>query len=120
MKALISVLLFSVGIFHSSLAKPVPIPSFPGGPKALQNFIYHHLEYPPLALELGLEGKLIMQLSISEKGKIEAVKIVKGIGAGCDAEGLKMVYKMPDWIPANLDGQPVKTKVRIEIVFRMR
>jgi protein TonB len=64
------------------------MPSFNGGEEAMQNFIDSHIIYPNIARENGIQGKVVLSFVVMEDGSIQHIKVLKGIGFGCDAEAL--------------------------------
>ena len=89
---------------------PMPV----GGIKAIQENII----YPEVAKKTGIEGKVFVQAYIDESGKVEKVKILRGIGGGCDEAAVKAVYKTK-FTPAKMNGKYVKVQVSIPIVFKL-
>ena len=66
-------------------------PVYPGGGKALTEFIYQHLQYPATAVEAGVEGVVLVEFDIDYKGRVVATRVVQGIGHGCDEEACRVV-----------------------------
>ena len=98
---------------------PEILASFPGGDDSLYCFISRTLEYPITAIEEGIEGKVFTQFIIEPSGKITNIKVLNGIGGGCDEEALRVFSLMPDWIPASNRGVPITTEQRLAITFNM-
>lgn len=93
------------------------MPQFPGGEKAMYDWLYAHLNYPESARERGVAGSVWIRLVVSETGKVKNVKVARGIDPECDAEALRTVRSMPDWIPGRQDGQRVPVYYTLRIVF---
>ncbi|MCS7035930.1 MAG: energy transducer TonB [Saprospiraceae bacterium] len=66
-------------------------PEYPGGPKAMSQFIYSQLRYPPEALAAGVEGRVVVECDISDAGEVVATRVLKGLGYGCDEEAVRVV-----------------------------
>ncbi len=66
-------------------------PEYPGGPKAMTQFIYQHLRYPGEALSARVQGRVIVECDISDKGEVVGTRIIKGLGHGCDEEAERVV-----------------------------
>lgn len=66
-------------------------PIYEGGIKAMKNFIITHLQYPETALKNGIEGTVSLRYSVNHKGEVIKVKIISGIGHGCDEEAERLV-----------------------------
>ena len=94
-------------------------PSFPGGDEARSKFFVENIKYPPEAMKNHVTGKVFITFNVTKNGKITDVKIIKGIGAGCDEEALRVVKMMPNWIPGELKGKPVATNFVIPIKFAL-
>ncbi len=93
------------------------MPQFPGGEKAMYEWLYAHLNYPESARERGVSGNIWIRLVISETGKVKNAKVARGIDPECDAEALRTVRSMPDWIPGRQNGQKVPVYYTLRIVF---
>ena len=93
------------------------MPQFPGGDKAMYEWLYAHLNYPESARERGVAGNVWIRLVVSETGKVKNAKVARGIDPECDAEALRTVRSMPDWIPGRQNGQKVPVYYTLRIVF---
>jgi TonB family protein len=69
-------------------------PEYPGGPKAMTDFIYQHLKYPPEALEARVEGTVLVEYDINYQGKVVDTRVLHGLGHGCDEEACRVVRMM--------------------------
>lgn len=76
------------------------------------------IQYPEEAKDLNVEGRVIVQFVVTQDGAVEDVQVVKGIGAGCDDEALR-VTKTLKFVPAKKDGAPVNTQLTLPITFRL-
>jgi len=97
-----------------------PMPEFPGGKKAMMQFLAENLQYPQTAIEEGIQGKVYVNFTVMKDGTIDNVKALRRIGSGCDEEAIRVVRKMPKWKPGMIDGQPVNVKFNIPIVFQLQ
>ena len=93
--------------------------SFPGGNRALREFLSKNLKYPKKAEEEGVQGRVVCQFELDEKGYISNIKVVKPIHPLLDAEAVRVISIMPRWIPAIQLGEPVKTRYILPITFRL-
>ncbi len=93
------------------------MPQFPGGEKAMYDWLYAHLNYPESARERGVAGSVWIRLVVSETGKVKNAKVARGIDPECDAEALRTIRSMPDWIPGRQNGQRVPVYYTLRIVF---
>jgi len=89
------------------------------GMKAFYHYIQENLKYPDEAKKLGVEGKVFVQFIVDEKGKLTDVKAVKGIGAGCDEEAVRVIKEAEAWNPAMVVDIPVKTRMIIPITYKL-
>lgn len=94
-------------------------PQFPGGNTALQQFLSENIIYPEDAKNQQIEGTVIIQMRISESGKVSHVKVKTKVHPSLDAEAVRLVNSMPDWEPATLDGNCIRTKRLIYVSFSL-
>lgn len=94
------------------------IPSFPGGYKGLQKYFDDNLEYPTDAQDQGVEGTVRIGFTVDENGKLMN-PMVEGNneGYGLDEEALRVIRKMPTWVPGKINGKAVKTKFTLPVKF---
>jgi len=95
------------------------MPTFPGGAAAMLHFIDKNLQYPAIAKTNGIHGMVVVEMIIEKDGSISNVKIIKGLGAGCSDEALRLVKSMPKWTPGtNRDGFPTRVRYSLPIRFK--
>jgi len=95
-------------------------PEFPGGKKALQEYLSRNIRYPAAAAEAGLEGQVVVAFVVDERGEIAEAKIIRQLGGGCDQESLRVVNAMPKWKPGRKNGRAVKVYYLVPVSFRLR
>lgn len=95
-------------------------PSFPGGDKARLKFLQQNIHYPSEALSRHLEGKVIISFIVEKDGTISNLKVLNGIGGGCDDEALRVAGLMPKWNPGEQSGVPVRVSFNMPISFRLQ
>jgi protein TonB len=95
------------------------MPEFPGGEDALGHYIQKNLRYPSYAAENQIEGSVQVEIIINEDGTTQNSKVIKGIKGGCDEEALRVLTKMPRWMPGKQNGNAVKTYYTISIPFKI-
>jgi periplasmic protein TonB len=93
------------------------MPAFIGGEAALFKYLKDNIRYPKIALENGIKGKVIMQFVVNTDGSIQDIKVMRGIGGGCDEEALNAIKKMPAWKPGRMNGRPVRVKYTLPVSF---
>jgi TonB family protein len=94
-------------------------PEFPGGTKELMTFLAKNIKYPAPAVRASVQGKVFVQFVVNKTGNISDIKILKGIGFGCDEEAVRVVSIMPKWKPAEQRGQPVAMQYNLPISFML-
>jgi len=82
----------------------VKMPEYPGGEEALVRFLGKNIVYPMSAKTSGIQGTVYVSFDIDINGGLSNIKIIKGIGGGCDEEALRVVNLMPKWKPGNRKG----------------
>lgn len=82
-------------------------------------FLYKNLEYPQSAIDQKLEGTVILQFHIDEKGEIISPKVIKDIGSGCAEAALNVLDIMPTWIPGYQRGVPAKVLMTLPVRFKL-
>jgi protein TonB len=93
------------------------MPQFPGGDSELYKFIRNNLRYPTAANEMGISGKVTLNFVVDREGKITRIKVVRGIGGGCDEEAVRVISKMPAWSIGKQGGKPVAVSFTLPISF---
>jgi protein TonB len=93
------------------------MPEFPGGDEALAEYLENNLEYPEPAVKNDIKGTVIVTFIVKKSGKVTNAKVVRGIGYGCDEEALRLVNGMPQWIPGEQRGKPVRVQFNLPIRF---
>jgi protein TonB len=94
-------------------------PEPPGGMSAFYQYIAKNLKYPSQARRMGIEGKVFVQFVVDKDGSITEVQAVKGIGAGCDEEAVRVISRAQKWKPGKQRGRPVKVRMILPITFRL-
>ncbi len=95
------------------------MPEFPGGVNALMSYLSENITYPEQAKKDGVHGKVFISFVIEKTGKVNNVKVLRGIGEACDAEAVRVVKSMPDWKPGLSEGKPVRVQYNIPIKFAL-
>ena len=97
-------------------------PTFLGStdPKVfLEKWVYAYLKYPQEAVRNGVQGRVLVDFVIDEKGKMTDVKVLKGVDPLLDAEAVKVVSASPDWKPARLQGRKVRSEMSLYVEFKL-
>ena len=91
-----------------------------GGMAAFYKYVGSKMKYPPQATRMGVEGKVYVEFVINRDGSIVDVRVVRGIGAGCDEEAVRVVEASPAWNPGKQRGKPVRQKYTLPIQFKLQ
>jgi protein TonB len=95
------------------------MPEFPGGMVAWGKFLNKNLNYPSMAKDANVTGRVTVSFVVEKNGEITDVKILRGIGAGCDEEAIRVIKKSPLWKAGIQNGRPVRVSYVMPIVFRL-
>lgn len=95
------------------------MPSPAGGTQALYEYLAKNIRYPIAALESGVQGRVYLNFVVEKDGSITDVKVLRGIGAGCDEEAVRVVKAMPKWSPGKQLGRPVRVLYSIPVIFNL-
>ena len=94
-------------------------PVFPGGQKALMEFLKSNLVYPKAAQDSSIQGRVIVKFTVEKDGSITDVEVVRGVHPALDEEAVRVVSMMPKWKPGTQMGDTVRTKFTLPIIFRL-
>ncbi|MEI6898729.1 MAG: M56 family metallopeptidase [Bacteroidota bacterium] len=95
------------------------MPEYTGGDEARIKFLVENVKYPPDAMKKGIQGKVFVTFVIKKDGTVSDVKILRGIGGGCDEEAMRVIKLMPKWIPGEQAGKPVDVQFNLPIKFAL-
>jgi len=95
-------------------------PEFPGGYGAFYAYVKKNLKYPRFARKQSVEGKVYIQFIVDTNGALTDVKVIRGIGFGCDAEAVRVVRNSKHWKPGKQRYKPVKVRMVIPIHFKLQ
>jgi periplasmic protein TonB len=96
------------------------MPEFPGGDVARIKFFSENIKYPIAAREIGVQGPVYFTFVVEKDGSISNIKMLRGIGAGCDEEALRVVSMMPKWKPGRQNGREVRVQFNLPISFVLK
>ncbi len=80
-------------------------PEFDGGMQGLIKYLGENIRYPAAAQKANVSGRVFVSFIVTKTGDIADVKILKGIGYGCDEEAIRVVSRMPNWKPGRLHSK---------------
>lgn len=95
-------------------------PSYPEGEDALYAKIAQMIVYPDIAMENGIEGRVIVKAVVMPDGSLTNIRPARPLDPALEAEAVRVVGKLPLWNPALDDnGNPVESEVLIPVKFRL-
>ncbi|NLR90148.1 MULTISPECIES: energy transducer TonB [Flammeovirga] len=92
---------------------------FPGGMGKFYKWVGKNMKYPSQAKRMGVEGKVYVQFVVDKDGSLTDIKVVRGIGAGCDEAAINVLKKAPKWKPGKQRGRAVKQRMVLPISFKL-
>lgn len=95
------------------------MPEFPGGNKALMEYLSTHVQYPQEAKDKDIQGRVIVQYIVDKEGNIKDPIIKRSASPELDEEALRVVSGMPKWIPGKQRGQAVNVRYTMPVMFRL-
>ena len=95
------------------------MPEFPGGMKALMDFIQKNVRYPEEAHKNGIQGRVIVSVVIDENGRVVDPVIMRSRYPALDEEALRIVGLMPQWKPGMQQGKAVKVEFTFPVTFKL-
>jgi len=112
------------GAYRNAIAKDDSLSvektaEFPGGMEKMFLYIQENTQYPEEAKKEGIEGKVFVRLTIGSNGKIIESLVLRGVNEMLDQEALRVFNTMPEWIPAEKDGQNVPVSMVIPLNFQL-
>jgi len=95
-------------------------PSFPGGAGALMQWLRDNINYPVIAAENGIEGRVIVQFVVSKTGSISDVRVARSVDPSLDKEAVRVVSSMPNWTPGKQNGSAVNVRFTLPVTFKLQ
>ncbi len=95
------------------------MPTFPGGDAARIKYLNSNIKYPTIARESGIQGRVFVTFVVETDGRVTDVKILRGIGGGCDEEAVRVIKNMPKWVPGKQRGKSVRVQFNMPILFKL-
>ena len=96
------------------------MPSFPGGPSALMQYLSSNIKYPVVAEENGVQGRVVCTFVVERDGSITDVRVIRSVDPSLDKEAVRVVKSMPKWIPGKQNGSAVRVKYTVPVTFRLQ
>ncbi len=96
------------------------MPSFPGGDAARMKYLQENINYPQMARESGIQGTVYVTFVVETNGEVTDIRILRGIGGGCDEEAVRVIEGMPKWNAGMQRGKPVRVQFNMPIKFTLQ
>ncbi len=111
--------------FYDAYDKPIKsiydeLPEYIGGEKARMSFLMDNVRYPQSAMRKGIQGTVYLSFIVEKNGEVSNIKILKGIGGGCNDEAVRVISKMPKWKPGTRKGVPVRVIYNMPLKFTLQ
>ncbi len=95
------------------------MPGFPGGEEALLKYISDHMEYPTMAIERGIEGRVTVRFVVNKDGYVENVEVIRGVHELLDKEAVRVIKSLPRWNPGKQNGVAVAVYYNVPVNFTL-
>ena len=96
------------------------MPQFPGGDEALLKYLSSHINYPPMAAENNIQGRVVVQFVIDKTGRVGEVKLVRSRDKDLDNEAIRVCKSLPKFTPGRQNGQPVSVWYTLPVTFKLQ
>lgn len=93
------------------------MPEYPGGDKARIKYLGENIKYPEAARKKGIQGTVYVTFVVEKDGSITGIRVMRGIGRGCDEEAVRVISTMPNWKPGTQRGKPVRVQYNLPLRF---
>ena len=91
-----------------------------GGEAPMYQYLGNNMKYPPIARDNNIQGRVYVSFVVEKDGSITDVKVLRGIGGGCDEEAVRVVKSMPKWSPGKQRGKAVRVRFNLPILFKLQ
>lgn len=95
-------------------------PQFPGGDAALMKYLSNNINYPQVAMENGVQGRVIVQFVVTKNGTVGEVKVIRSVDRDLDKEAVRLCKSLPKFIPGKMNGQAVNVWYTLPITFKLQ
>jgi TonB family protein len=94
------------------------MPSFMGGDSLFRLYLHNKINYPQEAIDHNISGKIITSFIVETDGSISNLKVLRGIGYGCDDAVLNTLGNMPSWSPGRINDNTVRVQIILPLEFK--
>lgn len=96
-------------------------PTFRGGDQNdFTKWVFSQINYPEIAKENGVQGRVTLQFTVNTDGRVSDVKVLRGVDSSLDKEAVRVVSSSPKWSPGKQRGKPVKVRFTFPVIFQLR
>ena len=95
-------------------------PQFPGGDAALMKYLSSHIQYPTMAQENNIQGKVVLQFVVEKDGHVGEVKVVRSVDKDLDREAVRVCKSLPKFTPGRQNGQAVRVWYTLPVNFKLQ
>lgn len=95
-------------------------PAFPGGDAALMKYLSSHIQYPTMAQENNIQGKVVVQFVVEKDGHVGDVKVVRSVDKDLDREAVRVCKSLPKFTPGRQNGQAVRVWYTLPVNFKLQ
>ena len=96
------------------------MPQVPGGEAALMKYLQSHINYPPMAAENNVQGRVVVQFVVDKTGKVGEVKVVRSVDKDLDKEAVRVCKSLPKFTPGRQNGQAVSVWYTLPVTFKLQ
>ena len=96
-------------------------PTFKGGDQnTFTKWVFSQIEYPEIAKENGVQGRVVLEFIVDTDGAVKNVKVLRGVDSSLDKEAVRVVSSSPKWTPGKQRNKPVRVRYTFPIIFQLR
>ena len=96
------------------------MPTFPGGDAALMKWLSSHIQYPTMAQENNVQGRVVVQFVVTKTGQVGEVKVVRSVDKDLDREAVRVCKSLPKFVPGRQNGQAVNVWYTLPVTFKLQ
>ena len=96
------------------------MPEFPGGQGALLQYLAKSIKYPVIALENGIQGRVVLSFVIEKDGRLTNIQVLQTPDRSLSEEAIRVLNKSPKWSPGKQRNQVVRVKYTLPVDFRVQ
>ena len=106
----------AVEVIEDPLIWVEQMPEFKGN---INKYLSEAINYPTIAVETGMQGKVFCEFVVNKDGTIVDVRVIRGIDRSLDEEAMRVIKSMPAWKPGRMNGKAVRVKFNLPVNFRL-